>query len=166
MIRHTIYGVENKNKPGTGKFVEVFMLENGCLGIMWTNNEERSTFYFAIKDRDDYEDFKNELTAVLRDCEDIGAAYYALEVYLDSPYADDFLEEWPEGDNIMNEFESRNITVEEYLKARDLMVGERNAYWTIYENDNFEDDGLAELLYAYDLVIDSLTCLAMEVDKK
>ena len=96
MIRHTIYGVENKNKPGTGKFVEVFMLENGCLGIMWTNNEERSTFYFAIKDQDDYEDFKNELTAVLKDCEDIGAAYYALEVYLDSPYADDFLEDWLE----------------------------------------------------------------------
>ena len=66
----------------------------------------------------------------------------------------------------MNEFESREVTVEEYLKARDLMVGERNVYWTVYENDNFEDDGLGELIEAYDLVIDSLTCLAMEVDKK
>ena len=66
----------------------------------------------------------------------------------------------------MNEFESREITVEEYLKARDLMVGERNMYWTVYENDNFEDDGLGELIEAYDLVIDSMTCLAIEVDKK
>ena len=66
----------------------------------------------------------------------------------------------------MNEFESRPITVEEYLRARDLMVGERNMYWTVYENENFEDDGLGELIEAYDLVIDSLTCLAMEIDKR
>ena len=65
----------------------------------------------------------------------------------------------------MNEFESRPITVEEYLRARDLMVGERNMYWTVYENDNFEDDGIGELIEAYDLVVDSLTYLAMEVDK-
>lgn len=65
----------------------------------------------------------------------------------------------------MNEFESRPITVEEYLRARDLMVGERNVYWTVYENDNFEDDGIGELIEAYDLVVDSLTYLAMEVDK-
>ena len=65
----------------------------------------------------------------------------------------------------MNEFESREITVEEYLKARDLMAGERNAIWTIHEDLNFENDKLAELIEAYDLVIDNLTCLAMEVDK-
>ena len=34
------------------------------------------------------------MTAVLRDCEDIGAAYFALEIYLGSEYADDFLEEY------------------------------------------------------------------------
>jgi hypothetical protein len=65
----------------------------------------------------------------------------------------------------MNEFESRPITVEEYLRARDLMVGERNMYWTVYENDNFEDDGIGELIEDYDLVVDSLTYLAIEVDK-
>lgn len=66
----------------------------------------------------------------------------------------------------MNEIEIRNITVEEYLKARNLMICERNCAWSIYKNGNYEDDGLAELIKAYDLVIDSLTCLAMEVDKK
>lgn len=65
----------------------------------------------------------------------------------------------------MNEFEIRPITIEEYLRARDLMVGERNMCWTVYENDKFEDDGLGELIEAYDLVIDSLTCLAMKADK-
>ena len=65
----------------------------------------------------------------------------------------------------MNEFEVRDITVEEYLKARNLMVGERNCAWSIYENGNYEDDDLAELIKAYDLVIDGMTCLAMEVDK-
>ena len=45
------------------------------------------------------------------------------------------------------------------------MVGERNCAWSIYENGNYEDDDLAELIKAYDLVIDGMTCLAMEVDK-
>lgn len=65
----------------------------------------------------------------------------------------------------MNKFESRPITIEEYLRVRDLMADERNFRWVMYESDNFEDDNLAELIEAYDLVIDSLTCLAMEVDK-
>ena len=66
----------------------------------------------------------------------------------------------------MNAFENREITVEEYLHARDLMVCERNFVWGIYEDLNFEDDGLAELIKAYDLVIDSMTGLAMDVAKK
>ena len=70
----------------------------------------------------------------------------------------------------MNEIEVRDITVEEYLKARNLMVGERNCAWSIYENGNYEDYNLAELIEAYDLVIDSMTYLAMdlamEADKK
>ena len=65
-----------------------------------------------------------------------------------------------------DEFEIRELTVEDYLKARDLMVDERSLVWTVHENTNFENDKLAELVEAYDLVIDSLTCLAMEVDKK
>lgn len=64
----------------------------------------------------------------------------------------------------MQEFESRPVTVEEYLRARDLMVDERNFRWVIYEGGNFEDDSLAELIEAYDLVVDSLTYLALEVD--
>ena len=166
MKRDVVYGTKDK-APSFGQFVEVFMFdEDNHLGINWTNNGYATVFHFLIKDKDDYEDFKNELTVVLRDCEDIGAAYYALEAYLNSPYIDDFLEEYPEGDDIMNEFVSRNITVEEYLKARNLMVGERDCAWSIYENGNYEDDNLAELIKAYDLVIDSMTCLAMEVDKK
>ena len=65
----------------------------------------------------------------------------------------------------MSEFEVRDITVEEYLKARDLMVEERGAAWSMYEGGNYENDALAELIEAYDLVIDSMTCLAMEVSK-
>ena len=66
---------------------------------------------------------------------------------------------------MMNEIETRVITIEDYLKTRDLMINERNCKLATYENDNFKDDELAELIEAYDFVIDSLTCLAMEVDK-
>ena len=67
--------------------------------------------------------------------------------------------------NRTDEFEIRELTVEDYLKARDLMANERSFTWMAHENTNFENDKLAELVEAYDLVIDSLTCLAMEVDK-
>lgn len=96
MIRDVIYGRKGE-KPGFGQFVELFMFdEDNHLGIDWTNNGEATVFHFLIKDKDDYKDFKNELTAVLRDCEDIGEAYYELETYLNSEYIDDFLEEYPE----------------------------------------------------------------------
>lgn len=62
----------------------------------------------------------------------------------------------------MDEFESREITVEEYLRARDLMVKERNLIWERYEAGHFQSEELAELIDAYDLVTDSMTCLAME----
>lgn len=62
----------------------------------------------------------------------------------------------------MNEFESRKITVGEYLRARGLMVRERNSVWERYEVGHFQSEELAELIDAYDLVTDSMTCLAME----
>lgn len=65
----------------------------------------------------------------------------------------------------MDKFESRKITVEEYLRARDLMVRERSSVWERYEAGYFQSDELAELIDAYDLVTDSLTCLAMERSK-
>lgn len=65
----------------------------------------------------------------------------------------------------MNEFESRKITVEEYLRTRDLMVRERSFVWERYEAGHFQSEELAELIDAYDLVTDSLTCLAMERSK-
>lgn len=96
MIRNVVYG-EKGDKPGFGQFVELFMFdEDSHLGINWTNDGEAVVFHFLIKDKDDYEDFKNELAVVLRDCEDIGEAYYELETYLNSEYIDDFLEEYPE----------------------------------------------------------------------
>lgn len=67
--------------------------------------------------------------------------------------------------NRTDKFEIRELTVEDYLQARDLMVHERSFVWTAHENANFEIDELAELVEAYDLAIDSLTCLAMDVDK-
>lgn len=65
----------------------------------------------------------------------------------------------------MNEFESRKITVGEYLRARDLMVKERSSVWERYEAGHFQSDELAELIDAYDFVADSMTCLAMERSK-
>ena len=96
MTRDVVYGYKDE-KPWYGEFVELFMFdEDNHLGINWTNDCHATVFHFLIKDKDDYENFRDELTAVLRDCEDIGAAYYALETYLDSEYAEYFLEEYPE----------------------------------------------------------------------
>jgi hypothetical protein len=96
MIRDVIYGTKDE-KPGFGQCVELFMFEeDNHLGIDWTDDGHATVFHFLIKDKDDYEDFKNELTSVLRDCKDMGEAYYELEAYLNSEYADDFLEEYPE----------------------------------------------------------------------
>ena len=71
----------------------------------------------------------------------------------------------PKGDGVVGEFKSRAVTVEDYLRARDLMVYERMSVWNEYVSHDYESDKLAELIEAYDLVIDSMTCLAMEVDK-
>ena len=99
MISDVVYGAKGE-KPVFGQYVELFMFEeDNHLGIDWTNDGHATVFHFLIKDKDNYEDFKNELTAVLRDCKDIGEAYYALEVYLNSPYVYDFLEEYPKIDS-------------------------------------------------------------------
>ena len=65
----------------------------------------------------------------------------------------------------MNEFKSRKITVGEYLRARDLVVRERSAVWERYKAGHFQSEELAELIDAYDLIADSMTCLAMERSK-
>jgi hypothetical protein len=99
MRRDVVYGVKDE-QPDFGQFVELFMFdEDRHLGINWMNDGNATVFHFLIKDKDDYEDFKNELMVVLRDCEDIGEAYYTLEAYLNSEYIDDFLEEYPEEEN-------------------------------------------------------------------
>ena len=71
------------------------------------------------------------------------------------------------GRNIMNnEFETIKLTVGDYLHARDLMVEERGRTWRQYEQGHFENDELGELVEAYDFVADTLTWLAMELDRK
>lgn len=91
-----IYGRKDE-RSGLGQFVELFMCdEDNRLGIEWFDKHQGTIFYFSLRDKDDYEDFKNELIAVLKECADIGEAYYALEVYLNSEYADDFLAEYTE----------------------------------------------------------------------
>ena len=87
-----IYGSRDEN-TGFGQFVELFMLdEDSRIGIEWADNHQGTIFYALLKDKDDYEDFRNELVAITKDCDDIGEVYYELENYLGSEYADDFIE--------------------------------------------------------------------------
>ena len=96
MTKDIVYGTKS-DKEGYGQFIELFMFdEDNHLGINCTNDGHANVFHFLIKDKSDYEDFKNELVTVLKNCEDIDKAYYALESYLDSACVDDFLEEYPE----------------------------------------------------------------------
>lgn len=67
---------------------------------------------------------------------------------------------------MLNEFEVRDVSVEDYLYTRNLMVKERSAVWEQYERSNFENSHLGELINAYDFVTDTLTWLAIELDKK
>ena len=100
MRRDIVYGVYDERME-YGKFVEVFVgvEQERYLGIRWKKDGRVEVFHFLIRDLEDYRDFVDELKVVLRDCEDIGAAYLALEVYLESEYADDWLEEYDGGDN-------------------------------------------------------------------
>lgn len=66
---------------------------------------------------------------------------------------------------MMDGFEVKEITVEDYMRARDYMTNERTFAWSQYESCDFENDYLGELIEAYDFVIDTLTCLAMDLDK-
>ena len=96
MTRDVIYGTKGE-RPGYGQFVEIFVFdEDNHLGIDWTNDGHATIYHFLIKNKDEYEDFKNELKTILKDCSDIAEAHRALNAYLDSEYADDFLEEYPE----------------------------------------------------------------------
>ena len=67
---------------------------------------------------------------------------------------------------MVNEFETRDITVSDYTYARALMIQERSSIWRRYEYEGFKDDKLGELVEVYDFVIDTLTELAIELDKK
>ena len=87
-----IYGAKDE-ESGLGQFVELFILdEDNRIGIEWADNHQGTIFYALLKDKDDYEDFGNELVSILKSCDDIGEAYYELENYLSSEYADDFIE--------------------------------------------------------------------------
>ena len=68
--------------------------------------------------------------------------------------------------NELNELEVRNVTVNDYLRARDLMTEERGIAWRRHECEEFRNDKLGELVEVYDFIIDTLTCLAIELDNK
>ena len=96
MREDIVYGTKG-DKPGFGKFVNVFMFKDDRhLGINWTNDGHIDVFHFLIKDVDEYDDFKDELIAILKNCNDINEAYCELEAYLESGVADEFLDEYPE----------------------------------------------------------------------
>ena len=87
-----IYGTKDE-ESGLGQFVELFMFdEDNRIGIEWANENHSMIFHAVIKDRDDYEDFRNELVSIFKGCEDIGEVYYELENYLSSEYVEDFLD--------------------------------------------------------------------------
>lgn len=154
MIRDIVYGIKDE-KPGFGQFVELFMFdEDNHLGINWTNDGHASVYHFLIKDRDDYEDFKNELTAVLRDCKDMGEVYYELESYLNSEYVDDFLEEYPEYEpemrtkeeigEYMSEAHDRVWLVRRQNHVCSLLLGEESISLDILDGMNKAIDEVCE----------------------
>lgn len=66
----------------------------------------------------------------------------------------------------MVKFEIKDITVYDYLHVRDLMTEERHVVWDQLEREDFSNDYLGELVEAYDFVIDTLTCLAIDLNKQ
>ena len=66
---------------------------------------------------------------------------------------------------MIDRFDVKEITVEDYMNVRDYMINERMLAWSQHESCDFENDYLGELIETYDFVIDTLTCLAMDLDK-
>ena len=67
---------------------------------------------------------------------------------------------------MINEFETKEITVRDYLHVRDLMTKERHTVWRQYECGHFANDELGKLVEAYDFVIDTLTELTINLNNK
>lgn len=154
MTRDVIYG-EKGERPGYGQFVEIFMFdEDNHLGIDWTNDGHGTIYHFLIKNKDEYEDFKNELKSILKDCPNIEEAYRALNAYLDSEYADDFLEEYPEYEQemrtedeiyeYMNEAFERVWLVRRQNHVCSLLLGEESIHLDILEGMNKAIDEICE----------------------
>lgn len=95
MRSHDVYGTRDMNS-GFGEFVNIHLFEDGMLSIYWSSNRHAISYFFKMKDMDDYDDFRNEIVSVLSECNDINEAYYELENYLGSDEIDDFLEEYHE----------------------------------------------------------------------
>ena len=86
-----VYG--NSDMDGFGEYVKIHLNDDGMLRIHWSSDIHAVSYYFTMHDNDEYEDFRDELITVFRDCGDIGEAYYELENYLNSGEADLFVAE-------------------------------------------------------------------------
>jgi hypothetical protein len=93
MRENIVYGVKDRTSD-TGSFIEIHLYEDGLLRVYWASNKHAVSYFFTMKDIDEYDDFKDEMISVLSECDDINEAYYELENYLGSEAINEFLEEW------------------------------------------------------------------------
>lgn len=93
MRKDIVYGIKDKSFD-FGNYIEIHLYEDGLLRIYWSSSKHAVSYFFTMKDMDDYDDFRDEITSVLSECSDINEAYYELENYLGSEVIEEFLEEW------------------------------------------------------------------------
>lgn len=94
MLRDIIYNTNNY-KLKIYQHVKIFVEENRHLMIEVRNNRHITAYHYTIIDENDYEDFKFEITSVIKDCKDFEEIERELRSYLESEYIYDFLEDCP-----------------------------------------------------------------------
>lgn len=95
MLKDIIYNTNNYQLK-IYQHIKIFIEEDRHLMIEVRNNCDVTVYHYMIIDEDDYEDFKFEITSVIKDCKDFEEIEHELRSYLKSEYIYDFLEDRPE----------------------------------------------------------------------
>lgn len=91
-----IYGSRNGEKSWMGKYINVFMDNDGHLGISCTNDGRIEVHHYMIKNVDMFHAFIGDMRRFVSNACNIDEAIENLEAFLDSEYADVYLDEYPE----------------------------------------------------------------------
>ena len=60
MRENIVYGVKDRTSD-TGSFIEIHLYEDGLLRVYWVSNKHAVSYFFTMKDMDEYEQYQSKL---------------------------------------------------------------------------------------------------------